>query len=147
MTPPAPQFRPVAAAPLDVSDAEIIQLSDDLGIPALVKPEPKPSEAPAPAAAPELQNLPKEAILAPIVMPPAPASKKRVTAQKIAVAVEPDGEGTRRISVDMPIYLAEQIRRRVFEERTSARYYILTGLKALGFEVRDSDLVPDARRE
>ncbi len=60
--------------------------------------------------------------------------------------VDPATEVGKRNSIDVPISLAEELRRRAFEERASARHFILTGLKAIGFNVRDSELVPDARR-
>ena len=132
MTPPAPRFRSVAATPLDVSDDELIELSDDLGIPALVRPEVRMPETPAPQAA------------APT---PAPKLKKRATSQKAVPSVDPVTGPSRRVSIDIPDQVAEQLRKRAFEERATARYFLLAGLKAIGFDIPDTELVRDARRE
>jgi hypothetical protein len=146
MTPPAPHFRRVAATPLDVDDEEILKLSDDLGIPALTKPESKVADVPAPTTPIESQKQPKERISASAAPTPAAAPKKRTTSQNSVPAVDPVAERTRRIAIDIPDSLAEQLRRRAFEDRSTARHLILCGLKAIGFDVPESELVPDARR-
>lgn len=147
MTAPAPKFRSVPATPLDVPDDELNQFSDDLGIPALIKPEPKVSETPSLASEAGARNSPVEAISALAAPAPAAKTKKRATTQKTAPSVDPLSGPNRRISIDIPPIIAEQLRRRAFEERATARFFLLSGLKAIGFEVPDSELVPDARRE
>jgi hypothetical protein len=51
-----------------------------------------------------------------------------------------------KMRVDIPEYVFEQIKRRCFEENGTQPYYILKGLKAIGFDVNDEDLVPDRRK-
>jgi hypothetical protein len=147
MTPPAPRFRSVAATPLDVSDDELIELSDDLGIPALVKPEVRVPETPAPQATAPSQKLPQDEIAVVAAPTPAPKLKKRATSQKAMPSVDPVTGPSRRVSIDIPDQVAEQLRKRAFEERATARYFLLAGLKAIGFDIPDTELVRDARRE
>jgi hypothetical protein len=147
MTAPAPKFRSVAATPLDVSDDEIMQFSDDLGIPALVKPEPKVSEAPAPKIDAGAQISPVEKLSPSGGISAPPALKSRPHAENIAPAPDILEEDSERVSIEMPVYVADQLRRRSFEERSSKRYYILKALKAFGFEIHDSDIMTDGRRK
>jgi len=144
MNRPAPQFRQVAATPLDVSDEEIMKLSDDLDIPVLVRPE-KKSEPPAPAIPAESQKPAVEKISAPAAPTLAATPRKRMTRQKTAPAVDPVSDDMRRVSINVPAALAEELRRRAFEERASARHFMLWALRRIGFNVPDSELVPDAR--
>jgi hypothetical protein len=57
--------------------------------------------------------------------------------QRVAIA---------KMRVDIPEYVFEQIKRKCFEENGTQPYYILKGLKAIGFDVNDEDLVPDRRK-
>jgi hypothetical protein len=59
--------------------------------------------------------------------------------------VDPVSDDVRRVSINVPAALAEELRRRAYEDRASARHFILSGLKAIGFNVPDNELVPDAR--
>jgi hypothetical protein len=45
----------------------------------------------------------------------------------------------------IPLYVREDLRLRAAREKTSQRYLLLTGLRAIGIEVRDEDLVEDGR--
>jgi hypothetical protein len=53
---------------------------------------------------------------------------------------------TERLTVEIPLYVGDQIRRRAFENRYSTRYIILSALKANGFDVKPEDLNPNRRR-
>jgi hypothetical protein len=146
MNAPAPKFRPVAAAPLDIDDDALMELNDDLGIPTLVKPEQKISDPPALPPESESQKAAKEksAAISPRTL--ATPRKKRTTSQETTPSVDPVVEKTKRLPVEVPYYIHEQLRRRVFEERgTTVRYFVLKGLAATGFEILDEDLVPDGR--
>ena len=50
------------------------------------------------------------------------------------------------INLGLPGYVMEQLRIASATKRRSSRFEILRGLKRLGYEIRDADLVPDRRR-
>jgi hypothetical protein len=141
MTNPAPKFRQVAAQPIMATDEELLKLSGELGMPTLTPvdrvievptravdhiPEPVAERDPVPSQAPIVARSRTEK------KPKAPAPEITDTAEKI--------------TVEIPTYVADQVRRRAFEERSSARYLVLQGLKKLGFDVDSADLVPNYRR-
>lgn len=51
-----------------------------------------------------------------------------------------------KLTIELPRYLADALRRAAVEQRTTARHLVMLALKKDGFEVQDSDLVPDGRR-
>jgi hypothetical protein len=51
-----------------------------------------------------------------------------------------------KLSVELPGYLTDAMKRHAAEQRTSMRHIVMRGLAALGFEIKPSDLVPDGRR-
>ena len=141
MSKPAPQFRQIAA-PLDVPDDVLNALGDKLGVPSLVKPEPAP--APRSGVTPQDQHA----------WPPSPSgnpapslpAKSRPPAQTKLNIAPPPCPVTEKITVELPGYLATALRREGLERRTTARTLVMMGLKALGFEIDEKDLVPDGRR-
>ena len=48
--------------------------------------------------------------------------------------------------MELPAYLSDAVNIRAAQERASARYLVMKGLKAIGFEIDDADMAPDARR-
>jgi hypothetical protein len=106
------KFRPIAV-PLDVDDAALDRVNNQLGVPTLTK----PAANPAPAAR---------------RIPDAPALPERAAPEKL--------------TIELPRYLADALRRTAAEQRTTARHLVMLALKRDGFEVDDADLVPDGRR-
>jgi hypothetical protein len=134
MSAPRPTFRPITA-PLDVDDAALSRLNDQLGVPSLVKSPPeRPAIAPEAAQdSPKQETRPSPSRTA----PDAPRTKKP--------AIQELGP-VEKLSVELPGYLTDAMRRHAAEHRTSVRHIVMRGLAALGFEIASGDLVPDARR-
>jgi hypothetical protein len=136
-----PVFRKIGA-PLDVSDDDLNALGDKLGVPTMVKPE----TPPAPAGAVSHENpvhAPPSAGTA--AVSPFPASPMSLP-PKIGIRTLPARRPTEKVTVELPDYLAAALRREGVERRTTARTLVIMGLKALGFDVEDQDLIPDGRR-
>jgi hypothetical protein len=90
------------------------------------KPEPPPAPkhvgTPASAAAEALRS-------------PAPAG------------IEREGPSSQeKLTVELPAYLMQAMRRDVAEKRLTQRYIVLQGLHAIGYAIEPGDLVPDHRR-
>lgn len=51
-----------------------------------------------------------------------------------------------KLTIEVPTYLSDAIKREALDRRTTARHVVMTALKAQGFEVHDADLVADGRR-
>jgi len=68
-----------------------------------------------------------------------PSAEPRAPAQDLRASLE-------KLTVEIPAYVMDAVKRTAFERRTTVRHVILTALKAEGFEVADGDLVPDGRR-
>jgi hypothetical protein len=134
MTAPRPTFRQIQA-PLDVDDRALEKINDKLGVPLLVKPAPEvpasgqgmPQDSPKPEARPSPTRAEQDS----------PRGKKS--------ALQPLGP-VEKLSVELPGYLTDAMRRQAAEDRTSVRHIVMRGLAALGFEIAQGDLVPDARR-
>ena len=136
-----PVFRQIGA-PLDVSDDDLNALGDKLGVPTMMKPE----TPPAPEIAVSGENpahAPFSSVKAAVT--PFPASPVSLP-PKIGIRTLPVRRPTEKITVELPDYLAAALRREGLERRTTARTLVVMGLKALGFEVDDQDLIPDGRR-
>ena len=134
MTAHRPTFRPIAA-PLDVDDATLGRLNERLGVPALVR---SPTDGPAsgqgkPEDSPNQETRPS----------PTRTAQDSPRAKKSAVAMPGPVE---KLSVELPGYLTDAMKRQAAENRTSMRHIVMRGLAALGFEIAPGDLVPDARR-
>jgi hypothetical protein len=54
---------------------------------------------------------------------------------------------TRRMSLDLPVYVFEDIRQRALDGNCSARYVILKALRSAGIHIKDDDMAVDGRRE
>lgn len=57
-----------------------------------------------------------------------------------------DRAAPEKLTIELPRYLADALRRAAVERRTTARHLVMLALKKDGFDVEDSDLVPDGRR-
>jgi hypothetical protein len=111
MTDKPNKFRPIAV-PLDVDDAALDRVNNQLGVPTLTKP------AANAVAAPRVSDV--------------PATPERAPLEKL--------------TIELPRYLADALRRAAVEQRTTARHLVMLALRKNGFEVQDADLVPDGRR-
>jgi hypothetical protein len=58
----------------------------------------------------------------------------------------PDRSAPEKLTIELPRYLADAIRRTAVEQRTTARHLVMLALRKNGFEVDEADLVPDGRR-
>jgi len=141
MSKPTPVFRSIGQ-PLNVSDEALNGVVDKLGVPTMVKPE----TPPAPASAVNHEN-PATAPLPAVKEAVAPSSASPVSLPpKFGIRTVPVRRPSEKITVELPDYLAAALRREGLERRTTARTLVIMGLKALGFEVEDQDLIPDGRR-
>ena len=72
------------------------------------------------------------------------ANRKQITEAPAAV---PDVRASlEKLTVEIPPYVMDAIKRAALERRTTVRHVILMALKTEGFEVADGYLVPDGRR-
>lgn len=53
----------------------------------------------------------------------------------------------RRMSLDLPAYVFDDIRRRALDTNCSARYVILKALRSAGVHIKDDDMAIDGRRD
>lgn len=51
-----------------------------------------------------------------------------------------------RVGLDIPLYLADELKIRAVKERCSTRFLILRAIQAAGYRVDDNDLIADGRR-
>jgi hypothetical protein len=132
-----PTFRHISP-PLDVDDGTLAKLADQMGVPTLVKPSP-----PAPAAAPEpRQEAPK-----PAPRPsPARAPSQASPSSKMAAAAASDRRALEKLTVELPGYLIDAIKRDALDRRATARHVLMLALQSAGFAIEPADLVQDARR-
>jgi hypothetical protein len=134
MTVQRPTFRQIPA-PLDVDDGTLDRINDKLGVPSLVKPA---AEMP-PSAQGQAPDSPKQEAR------PSPTRTVQESPRARKSAIQPLGP-VEKLSVELPGYLTDAMRRQAAEDRTSVRHIVMRGLAALGFEIAPGDLVPDARR-
>ena len=130
MSKPAPVFRQIG--PLEVPDDALNALSERLGVPNLVRPPPAPAPAVMAAVTPVRESP---------VRPPAP-----VEPVLRSPAVEESPSPIEKLTIEIPGYLAQALRRDCAEKRVTNRYLVLLGLQAIGYGVEAADLVPDLRR-
>ncbi|MEQ1670933.1 MAG: hypothetical protein ABL893_08755 [Hyphomicrobium sp.] len=111
-----PSFRSIAA-PLDVDDAALDRINTQLGVPTLMKP--------VAHAKPERK--------------PKPASPAPMAVEDVRAALE-------KLTIEVPSYLADAMKREALDKRMSVRHVVMLALKKSGFEIAACDLVPDGRR-
>jgi hypothetical protein len=132
-----PSFRDIAP-PLDVDDGALKKLADHMDVPVLRKPEPK-SDA---NRHQPLQDAPRPEAL------PSPAirDKDSSAVQKTAPAAVPDRRALEKLTVELPGYLMDAIKRDAIDRQSTARHVVLLALQSAGFRVEPADLVPYAPR-
>lgn len=111
-----PSFRSIAA-PLDVDDAALDRLNTQLGVPTLTKPVANEKPQPKTKSAPP---------------PPVAADEERAALEKL--------------TIEVPSYLADAMKRQALDRRMSVRHVVMLALKKAGFEIAACDLIPDGRR-
>jgi hypothetical protein len=131
-----PSFRNIAP-PLDVDDGALARLADQMGVPTLVKSGAQTlavgQEARQDSAKPAPRPSPTQKA------PDSPRAKKPAAAAAPRAALE-------KLTVELPGYLMDAIKRDALERRTTARHVVMLALQAMGFRIEDADLIPDARR-
>jgi hypothetical protein len=129
---PRPSFRQIAP-PLDADDASLARLADQMGVPTLVK-----AGTEMPPATPETRrDKPRRATSAP--SPPEPPVSREQGARARRTGLE-------RLTVDLPGYLIDAIKRDALDRRATARHVLMLALQSAGFRIDPTDLVRDARR-
>ncbi|MCZ8323114.1 MAG: hypothetical protein O9296_16270 [Novosphingobium sp.] len=74
------------------------------------------------------------------------ASPKPSPRPTVEAPILPDRNSPEKLTIELPRYLADAIRRVAVEQRTTARHLVMLALRRNGFEVDEADLVPDGRR-
>ena len=133
-----PSFRDIAP-PLDVDDGALKKLADHMDVPVLRKPEPK-SDA---NRQQPLQDAPRPE---PRPSSPAATEKDLSAVQKTAPATVPDRRALEKLTVELPGYLMDAIKRDAIDRHSTARHVVLLALQSAGFTVEPADLVPYAPR-
>jgi hypothetical protein len=136
-----PVFRSIST-PLEVTDDALNELGDKLGVPKIVKPAPAPSSVIE--AQPE--NLVSAGGAGLVGAPRELGSKKSVLGLKTPTTFAVPAPQIEKITVELPSYLADALRREGAASRITIRTLVMMGLQSLGFEVQQQDLIPDGRR-
>jgi hypothetical protein len=131
-----PAFRDIAP-PLDVDDGALKKLADHMNVPVLRTPEARPAV--------HRQETPQDAPTPEPASPP-PKAKDPPAAKKTAIAPAPRRTGIESLTIELPAYLIDAIKRDALDHRSSARYVVMLALQKAGFKIDEADLVPDGRR-
>lgn len=51
-----------------------------------------------------------------------------------------------KLTIEVPDYLADALKRSALDGRTTVRHVVLAALRGQGFEIADVDMLPDGRR-
>jgi hypothetical protein len=129
---PRPVFHPVSAT-AEVSDEELARFSASQGVRTLVKP--------AAQASAVAQEIAQDAPIEPARTPPVP--KKGAATKKTAAPAPPQND--LKLSVMVPRYVGKALRQRAVDDDCTVRHLVLRGLQAIGIDVKEADLNPDAR--
>jgi hypothetical protein len=130
-----PPFRSISA-PLDVDDATLAKVADKMGVPTLVSPT-------SPVAADTVQTPPMHA-LAPTTEPT--RAKPNLRSKRPPAVPRPEKPLIDKLTIELPGYLVDAVKRRALDQRSTARHVILLALRDAGFQVEAGDLIPDGRR-
>lgn len=68
-------------------------------------------------------------------------------AEPLKPIVEAQAKQLRRISLNLPEYVARQLQNRAFESRCTVRHMIMAALKKDGIDIEDADMIEDGRRD
>lgn len=70
----------------------------------------------------------------------------RPVVAEVAPVTAPEADVLRRVTLNLPDYVAKQLHSRAVEARCTVRHIIMTALQKDGIEIRDADMVSDGRR-
>ena len=129
-----PSFRPIAA-PLDVDDAALNRVNDQLGVPTLTKP-------PLYKFAIDKREAEAKAKL----MSTATHDQVNGTIFDASGDEEIGRAGLEKLTIEVPWYLADAVKRAALDKRTTVRHLVMLALKKDGFQIAAADLVADGRR-
>ena len=132
-----PAFRHIAA-PLEVDDAALDRVADEMGVPRLTKPSPPP----LPDARQTLQDAPKVPDRSPQAAPVQSVSRVK----KPGTASISRRTALEKLTVEVPGYLIDAVKQEALDEHTSARHVLMLALREAGFKIDDADMIPDGRR-
>jgi len=130
-----PSFRDIAP-PLDVDDGALKKLADHMDVPVLRKPESNANRHQPLQDAPRPEPRPSSAI----------TDRDSDPAEKTAPATVPDRRALEKLTVELPGYLMDAIKRDAIDRHSTARHVVLLALQSAGFTVEPADLVPYAPR-
>lgn len=114
-------FRPINTD--DVTDEVLDRLSDDMGVPKLVRPAPK-----------SVDTVRRHAVN------PSRQSDG-TTARRPAVA---GASKQKKLTIRVPLTLNGQMKRDALDRDVTVRYIVLSALRAAGYEIADADMEPGA---
>lgn len=137
MSKTAPNFRPILT-PLDVPDDALDRINDQLGVPTMVRSPQQSSKPP--------QNDAVDAARAPSSGSPSGKKKAAPRSKKLASASMASRGPVEKLTIELPGYLTDALKRDALDRRTTVRHVVMLGLQALGLQIEAADLVPDARR-
>lgn len=86
------------------------------------------------------KNIPTKQF--PADVPPVSKGEGSAPARPKAASRSP----TRKFTVDMPDYLVKALNMKAAETTSTSRFFVLQGLRAIGFTVREEDMAEDGRR-
>ena len=127
-----PSFRSIAA-PLDVDDAALNRVNDQLGVPTLTKP---------PLYKFAIDKREAEAK----IMPPATPDREHGAGSDAFGDAEIGRAALEKLTIEVPWYLADAVKRAALDKRTTVRHLVMLALKKDGFQIAAGDLVADGRR-
>lgn len=73
-----------------------------------------------------------------------PSLQPVVTSAPVAAPSTPTT--TTRFSIELPVYIADDIGMRALKAKCSKRHIVMLALQAAGYDVREEDMIPDGRR-
>lgn len=82
----------------------------------------------------------------PTLTRPVANNRRGKTKEPMAAKALPVRSPLEKLTIELPGYLMDALRRSALDERTTVRHVVMLALKANGFEVLEPDLVPDGRR-
>jgi hypothetical protein len=135
-----PSFRDIAP-PLDVDDGALRKLADHMDVPVTRR----PSDRPAINDPQKVQHAPAPQLPRPL---PAPTANDAPAVKQTAPMPTPvpDRTALEKLTVELPGYLMDAIKRDAIDRHTTARHVLLLALQSAGFLVEPADLVPYAPR-
>jgi len=138
MNQPRPAFRHIHR-PLDVPDEALEKFSATHGVPSLSDPT---------AKAPPGGQEPRQDSPSPVPRPsPSGKPKDSQAVKKSATTSISPRTALEKLTMELPGYLIDAVKRDAIERHTSARHVLMLALQGAGFEVQAADLADQRRRK